>query len=133
MRSFFPLFALASLLAWTGACGRKTGRPSGAAQGLSGTIIVDNTYPASCSKDPAKDGAFSASLDQGPPVTIADNSSFEFANIAQGNHTLRVQISGARAKDGAETVDCTLSVAAGASYTERISCDKNGAPSLACP
>jgi len=124
---------VALLLALVGACGRKTGQPSGAAQGLSGTIILDNSYPAHCSDDSGKAGAFSASLDQGPLVLVADNFSFEFANIAQGSHTLKVQISGARAKDGAETLDCAVYVAAGASYTVRILCDKNGRPSLNCP
>jgi hypothetical protein len=131
VRSFLPLFAAALLLALTGACGRKTGQPSDG--GSSGTIIVANSYPAGCSKGTAKDGAFSASLDLGPAVRIADNSSFEFANIAQGSHTLKVRLSGARAEDGAETVLCSIYVAAGASYTERISCDKKGAPSLSCP
>ncbi|HTB22297.1 MAG TPA: hypothetical protein VK914_06300 [bacterium] len=133
MRPFFPLFAVCLLAALLGACGRKTGQPSGNAPAGSGIIIVDNSYAATCSDESARAGSFDASLDQGPPVTVADNSKFEFANIAPGSHSLRIQISGPRAKDGAETVECTVSVAAGVSYTERISCDKKGAPSLSCP
>jgi hypothetical protein len=133
VRSFHVFFATSVFLASLCGCGPKKGSTSSAAPATSGIITVNNTYGGTCPKGTAQAGGITASLDGGPVVSIADNSKFEFANVAQGKHTLSVRAVGARSGLGGGVWDCGISVAPGGDYSVLVTCGAKGTVSLVCP
>jgi len=119
------LVLVAALALFNGACGSKKASSS-ATPSTAGIITVNNIYRGTCSENHGRASIIRASVDGGPIVTVADNSKFEFANVAQGSHTLSLHAQGARFDGGGDAWQCRIMASGGSSTTVLVSCGANG-------